>query len=239
MIPHDSVLVQLVRLIDRLPVPASSSTPRRRGRPIRLLRRPLPQGACDHDRKAPCTRWASCSRFSRSPPTRCAPCASCSRSRGPLPLQAHLRAQASRPARELARADRLPGTPPGRAAKALGENGAGRGHRLHRASGQGRVWHKKDRRPAWCPIPPSTPRRAGPSPAGTGGSTAGSCTWRARWPGCGYRSPRSLPPPTSHDSRIAPLLIEDLPERRVSCLATSTTRQGPQAEVPREKDASW
>ena len=34
MIAHDSVLVQLVRLVDTLPVPAPSSTPRRRGRPV-------------------------------------------------------------------------------------------------------------------------------------------------------------------------------------------------------------
>lgn len=34
MIYHDSVLVQLVRLVDTLPVPAPSSTPRPRGRPV-------------------------------------------------------------------------------------------------------------------------------------------------------------------------------------------------------------
>jgi hypothetical protein len=41
----------------------------------------------------------------------------------------------------------------------------------------GGVWHQKHRAAGSVPIPRSTPRPAGPSPAGTAGSTAGSSTW--------------------------------------------------------------
>jgi hypothetical protein len=45
--------------------------------------------------------------------------------------------------------------------------------------------------------PPSTPRRTGASPAGTGGCRGGSSTSPPPWPACGYRSPPGSPPPTS------------------------------------------
>ena len=52
---------------------------------------------------------------------------------------------------------------------------------------RGGVWHKKHREAGVVPPRRSTPRPAGPSPAGTAGSTAGSSTWPPRSPRSGSR----------------------------------------------------
>ncbi len=61
---------------------------------------------------------------------------------------------------------------------------------------KGGVWHKKDREAGIVPpIPQLIPRLAGPTPVGTGGFMDGSCTWPLRWAGCGSRSQPASPRP--------------------------------------------
>src|SRR5215210_8825992 len=94
-----------------------------------LLGRPLPQGARDHDRQA-LAQSGRAARGARGAHPRDALLARSALRGGTLPFEAHLREEASRPARDLAREDWLPGAPPGGENRAVGEIGASGGPRL-------------------------------------------------------------------------------------------------------------
>lgn len=70
---------------------------------------------------------------------------------------------------------------------------------------KGGVWHKKDREAGRVPHS-SIDTEAGWTKSGWHGwvSTAGSCTWRQPWPACGYRWPPGSPRPTSTTAASSP-----------------------------------
>lgn len=111
MIAQETILVQLVRLIDRIPTPPPSTRPCR-GRPpvysdglflkalvVMIVKRLHRVGELLAVLDEPTPEM----RALRGLLLRA----------GPLPLAAHLREAAARPARDAARAHRLPGTAPG------------------------------------------------------------------------------------------------------------------------------
>src|SRR5215211_397766 len=103
----------------------------------RLLRWAVSKGTRDHDRQALAQSGRAARRARREHPGNVLLAGVALRER-PLSLPAHLRAQTACPARDVARKDRLPGTPLGGVAQAVGEIGTGGGAGLDRASRQGR-----------------------------------------------------------------------------------------------------
>src|SRR5215213_1649439 len=198
MIAHHSVLVQLVRLVDRLPAASPSMSPARRGRPIvysetlflkalvvMIVRRLHKVGELLAVLEEPTPEMRSLRELLSGPDGRF-PCR--------RTFERRLRA--------------LPETLPERIGllgrhlvgllKPWAKTGRAAAIDSTVLRARGGVWHKKDKEAGVVPHS-SIDTEAGwtYSQAGTGGSTAGSCTWYARWQACGYHWPLALLRPTS------------------------------------------
>ena len=125
---------------------------------------------------------------------------------GPLPRPAHLGAAPARDARPPCRPRSAAwgatwsrcSTPGGDCGRAVAiDSTVLRGPRR-------RLAPEAPRARASCPIPPSTPRRTGPSPAGTAGSTAGSCIWSCTVAAVWIPLAAELTPANAADNEVAP-----------------------------------
>ncbi len=212
MIDQDGVLVQLLRLVERIPTPPP---PRSRGRPvfyperlfvkalvIMIVRRLHKVGELLAVLEEPTPEMRSVRELLKEG------------GRFPSFATAHLREEAQGPAaRDVARADRLLGAPPGGVAEALGkarESGGPGDSTVLRAKGG--VWHKKDREAGLVPHS-SIDTEAGWTYSGWHGWVYGwklhlAVTVAGVWIPLSAR----LTPANAADSRVAPPLIEALPE---------------------------
>ena len=190
MVPQSSLLVALVDLIESDPESAGQGREWDAGWPSAGLLGPaVLEGAGDH---AGAQRLDG-QRAARDPGAADlgdAGAAGALERAGPLPDASDLGAPVGDAAGHPAGADRVPGAAPGRADRPVGRRAATRRDRQHGAArAEAASGTRSIATPAWSRTPRSTPRPAGPSPAGTAGSTAGSSTWSppsrrsgSRWP---------------------------------------------------------
>ena len=131
---------------------------------------------------------------------------------GRFPCQAHLREEASRPARYAAREDRLLGRHLVGLLKPWAKTGRAAALDSTVLFAKGGVWHKKDKEAGVVPHS-SIDTQAGWTLSGWHGWVYGwklhlACTVAGVW----IPLAAKLTPANVHDGRVAPLLIEELPD---------------------------